>query len=87
MYTRHPQGLLMSFAKKNFCPPEFIDVLLEEESVEVGTIDDREPHVHEEEAKVAMVLKETKKNRTFRNKVIISLIAGLNNCSGNQQNL
>jgi hypothetical protein len=30
----------------------------EEESVEVGAVDDRHPHVQEKQAKVAMILKE-----------------------------
>jgi hypothetical protein len=34
----------------------------EEESVEVGAVDDRQPHVQEKQAKVAMILKQTKQN-------------------------
>jgi hypothetical protein len=37
----------------------------EEESVEVGAVDDRQPHVQEKQAKVAMILKDKKSSASL----------------------
>ena len=36
--------------------PERADVLRDELGVEVGAVDDREPHVHQKEAEVSVIL-------------------------------
>ena len=36
--------------------PDFIDMKGEEEGVEVRAVDDRQPHVQQEEAEVAVIL-------------------------------
>ena len=46
----------MRYLSQASSQPECADVLRDELGVEVGAVDDGEPHVHQEEAEVSVVL-------------------------------